>query len=68
MRLKDGQQGCPKCEGKGCYWCRKTGIVVQCPRCANSEHELVTKSGNEFTCMVCKTIFAPSGKIVKMPS
>jgi len=62
MRLKDGKQQCPKCGGEKCYWCRRTGYVVQCPTCCTSEHELITKDGNEFRCAACGSRFDASGR------
>lgn len=66
MRMKDGQQQCPKCQGHGCYWCRRTGYVVQCPTCMNSEPELLLKDANEFSCLACDARFDSSGKPVQV--
>lgn len=64
MRLKDGKQTCPKCQGNGCYWCRRTGWMAQCPACMNNEHELLIKDENEFSCLACGARFDEAGQIV----
>ena len=64
MRLKDGYQTCLKCDGDGCYWCRKSGWMAQCPVCMNSEPELISKDENEFDCLACESRFDKAGKLV----
>lgn len=64
MRLKDGEQVCPKCQGAKCYWCRRTGKVVQCPVCMNQEHELFLKDEDEHQCLACGARFIASGELV----
>lgn len=64
MRLQDGYQKCPKCDGQGCYWCRRRGWVAQCPACMNHEPELIIKDENEFTCGACGVRFDQAGKIL----
>lgn len=64
MRLKNGYQRCPKCEGNGCYWCRRTGHMAQCPVCGNHEPELVTKDQDVLTCKVCENKFSQSGNLL----
>lgn len=64
MRLKDGQQVCPRCQGYGCYWCRRTGFRHQCPRCMNQEPELITEQDEGFVCKVCDCSFGPSGSVI----
>jgi hypothetical protein len=64
MRLHDGLQDCPNCQGQGCYWCRKTGTRAQCPRCMNSEPEFITRKGDNVVCGVCDTEFERSGDVV----
>ena len=62
--LKNGEQPCPKCQGaaRGCYWCRRTGKVVQCPFCANNAHELILPHGEDYQCVVCHHTFDRSGQ------
>ena len=64
MRLKDGQQTCPRCGGQGCYWCRRTGLRQQCPQCMNQEPELITQTDGGFTCQVCECTFNSSGRLI----
>ena len=62
--LKDGEQQCSKCKGEGCYWCRKSGMVVQCPRCNNHEPELVSKQDDGYLCLACGDRFDRKGQHV----
>ena len=64
--LKDGEQQCPKCKGEGCYWCRKSGTVVRCPRCGNHEPELVGKQDEGFLCLACGDRFDHKGQPVEV--
>ena len=68
MRLKDGFQVCPKCGGQGCYWCRRTGYMTQCPQCMNIEHELTKKvTDSTYQCQVCDTEFDRAGRPIPAP-
>lgn len=68
MRLKDGFQACQQCGGSGCYWCRKQGWRAQCPRCGNSEPELLTKNEDgELACLACNAMFEKNGHLLPEP-
>jgi hypothetical protein len=67
VRLKDGFQVCPRCGGGGCYWCRKQGWMAQCPRCGNSEPELLTKNDDEISCQACNATFEKTGELLPDP-
>jgi len=64
MRLKDGHQICPRCGGQGCYRCHRQGFLVQCPVCANSELELITKNEDRFKCGACDAVFTKAGDVI----
>jgi len=67
MRLKDGFQVC-QCGGGGCYWCRKQGWRAQCPRCGNSEPELLDKNDEgEISCLACSASFEKNGQLLPEP-
>jgi hypothetical protein len=68
MRLKDGYQTCPRCQGQGCYRCHKQGFLVQCPICANSELELMTKNDDQYRCGACGGEFTKAGDVVLLPA
>lgn len=62
MRTKVGVSQCPKCSGKGCFSCDRTGEVISCPRCGNVN--MATKAGNTYTCQACDTPFNQAGETV----
>lgn len=64
MQLKDGFQVCQNCGGGGCYWCRKEGWRAQCPRCGNSEPELLVKDEDNFVCLACESNFEKNGQLL----
>lgn len=64
MRMKDGKQTCPRCNGNGCYRCHRRGYLVQCPICANSELELITQNDDVYKCMACSGVFTESGDVI----
>ena len=68
LGFKDGEQVCPRCKGEKCWHCRRTGTVVQCPVCANAEHELINKDGNIYSCMACESSFSSSGERISADS
>ena len=66
MWLKNGQQNCPKCAGKGCYSCNRLGIIVLCPGCANQDMDHIVKvDGGTYLCGICQAAFTRSGVITK---
>lgn len=64
MRLRDGKQDCPRCQGRGCYRCHKHGYLVQCPVCMNSELELIGMEDDKYRCGACGAFFDQSGDVV----
>lgn len=67
MRLHDGIQQCPKCQGQGCYWCRKSGEMAQCPVCMNHEPELLTRIDKDVKCHACDALFDRQGALLSYP-
>lgn len=65
MRLKNGFQQCPRCQGKGCWRCRQKGYIVQCPRCGLAENEFMAKNEDDnYHCGGCATVFSKAGDII----
>lgn len=67
MRLKDGFQQCPRCQGKGCWRCRQKGYLLQCPTCGMAELEFMSKADDgTYQCMGCGTQFDKAGEILSL--
>lgn len=60
--VPSGKSTCSRCQGHGCYWCRRRGYNVRCPKCGNVEPEGFTDNSGDFTCLVCGLEFDRAGK------
>lgn len=63
MRSKPGKSKCPRCAGKGCVHCERTGSVIECPGCGNDTHGTIDSTAGLHVCDICQTEFGDDGVI-----